>query len=156
MRRLEPTICTLCMYHSLNVCLCDTWTEDMARSRSMTLRDTNIPRISLCFCPKVFWPMYLHISIIRGCFLWMSQSYLEIFEMIFVCLSFPIVSLTWLGLIGQDIYNNSWKSGRIMWGCCLKLSESSFKVLTQQTFLFSATCLQTFALLLLVELQTSQ
>ena len=54
MRHLDPTICTLCMYHSLNVCLCDTWTEDMARSRSMTLRDTNIPRISLCFCHKKF------------------------------------------------------------------------------------------------------
>ena len=54
MRHLDPTICTLCMYHSLNVCLCDTWTEDMARSRSMTLRDTNIPRISLCFCQKKF------------------------------------------------------------------------------------------------------
>ena len=153
MRHLDPTICTLCMYHSLNVCLCDTWTEDMARSRSMTLRDTNIPRISLCFCHKKFDRcictyqrlFFVDESVIS----WNIRND-------FFFLSFPILSLTWLGLIGQDIYNHSWKSGRIMWGCCLKLSESSFKVLTQQTFLFSATCLQTFALLLLVELQTSQ
>ena len=30
------------IYHSLDVGLCDTWTEDMARSRAMTLGKTNI------------------------------------------------------------------------------------------------------------------
>ena len=154
MRHLEQTICTLCMYHSLNVCLCDIWTEDMARSRSMTLRDTNIPRISLCFCQKKFDRCICTYQ--RLFFVGESVMSWNIQNDFFSACLFQF--LAWLGLallarIFTIIHENL---GESCWGSCLKLSESSFKVLTQQTFLFSATWLQTFALLLLVELQTSQ
>ena len=49
---------SLYVYHSLNVCLRDTWTEDMTRSRSMTLGKTSIISIFVMFMNinvKVFW-----------------------------------------------------------------------------------------------------
>ena len=49
---------SLYVYHSLNVCLRDTWTEDMTRSRSMTLAKTSIISIFVMFMNidvKVFW-----------------------------------------------------------------------------------------------------
>ena len=145
----QPSVLCVCTIHWMSVCVTHgqkTWLD-----HGPWPWETQTFRVFHCaFAKSNLTDVFAH-TLFR-----VSSHILKYLIWVFCACLFqflPWLDLAVLASIFTIIHENL---GESCWGSCLKLSESSFKVLTQQTFLFSGTCLQTFALLLLVELQTSQ